>query len=55
MDSRWFTLLLYISAIMEAHRLGVRAVEVDVRFTKDGEPVVIHDKTVDRTTDGTGK
>lgn len=29
-------------------------VEVDVRLTKDGIPVAIHDATVDRTTDGTG-
>jgi glycerophosphoryl diester phosphodiesterase len=29
--------------------------EMDVRSTRDGEVVVIHDDTVDRTTDGTGK
>ena len=29
-------------------------VEVDLRLTKDGIPVAIHDATVDRTTDGTG-
>ncbi|WP_292366154.1 MULTISPECIES: glycerophosphodiester phosphodiesterase [unclassified Methanoculleus] len=29
-------------------------VEVDVRLTRDGIPVAIHDATVDRTTDGTG-
>ena len=28
--------------------------ELDVRLTKDGVPVVIHDPTVDRTTDGSG-
>lgn len=28
--------------------------ELDVRLTKDGEVVVIHDATVDRTTDGSG-
>lgn len=28
--------------------------EMDVRLTRDGEVVVIHDGTVDRTTDGTG-
>jgi len=29
--------------------------EMDVRLTKDREVVVIHDATVDRTTDGTGR
>lgn len=28
--------------------------EMDVRLTRDGEVVVLHDETVDRTTDGTG-
>lgn len=30
------------------------AVETDVRFTKDNVPVMLHDATVDRTTNGTG-
>jgi len=34
--------------------LGVDAVELDVRRTKDGEVVVIHDAEVDRTTNGKG-
>ncbi len=29
--------------------------EGDIRLTKDGVPVIIHDETVDRTTDGTGR
>jgi glycerophosphoryl diester phosphodiesterase len=29
-------------------------IEVDVRLTADGVPVVLHDRTVDRTTDGEG-
>lgn len=29
-------------------------IELDVQMTKDGELVVIHDETVDRTTNGTG-
>jgi len=33
---------------------GVGGAECDVQMTKDGELVVIHDETVDRTTDGTG-
>jgi glycerophosphoryl diester phosphodiesterase len=33
---------------------GMDWLEFDVQMTKDGELVVIHDETVDRTTDGTG-
>ena len=33
---------------------GATYVEFDVRTTADGVPVVIHDRTVDRTTDGSG-
>lgn len=38
-----------------ALRAGVDGVEVDVHLTRDGHVVVIHDDTVDRTTDGTGR
>lgn len=38
----------------KALELGVDAVELDVRRTKDGEIVVIHDAEVDRTTNGKG-
>ncbi len=34
---------------------GADMLEMDVRSSKDGEVVVIHDDTVDRTTDGTGR
>ena len=37
-----------------AVRQGADALELDVRLTADGAPVVIHDATVDRTTDATG-
>lgn len=43
-----------ISAHEMAIALGARAIEFDVRFTKDGYAVVIHDATVNRTTDGRG-
>lgn len=36
-------------------RLGVGAVECDVHLSKDGQLVVIHDATLDRTTNGQGK
>lgn len=34
--------------------LGLSAVELDVRMTADDQLVVIHDESVDRTTDGAG-
>ena len=43
-----------VAAFDEAIRLGARAVEMDVRLCKDGIPVILHDPTVDRTTNGTG-
>ena len=33
---------------------GLEGIELDIQLTKDGEVVVIHDETVDRTTDGKG-
>jgi glycerophosphoryl diester phosphodiesterase len=38
----------------KAMELGVNAVELDIRKTKDGRMVVIHDAEVDRTTNGRG-
>jgi glycerophosphoryl diester phosphodiesterase len=38
----------------EAERVGADGIELDVQMTKDGEIVVIHDETIDRTTDGSG-
>lgn len=34
---------------------GADAIELDVHLSADGEVVVIHDLTVERTTDGTGR
>ncbi|GIP37785.1 hypothetical protein J31TS4_10650 [Paenibacillus sp. J31TS4] len=42
-------------AFQKALELEVDMIEFDLRFSKDGEVVVIHDETVDRTTDGTGR
>ncbi|UAC47998.1 glycerophosphodiester phosphodiesterase [Bacillus aquiflavi] len=42
------------AAFKEAVRLGVDGIELDVHLTKDNELVVIHDETVDRTTNGSG-
>lgn len=43
-----------IKAFLEAEKAGADGIELDVQLTKDGEIVVIHDETVNRTTDGTG-
>ena len=43
-----------LTAIRNAIRLGVDYVELDIRATKDGHLVIMHDGTVDRTTNGTG-
>jgi glycerophosphoryl diester phosphodiesterase len=43
-----------LAAIRHGHRLGFRAIEIDARLTADGVPVVIHDRTLERTTDGHG-
>ena len=44
-----------IPAIESAIALGADFVELDVRTTRDGKLVLMHDKTVDRTTDGHGE
>lgn len=37
-----------------AYEAGCDGIELDVQLTKDGEVVIIHDETIDRTTDGCG-
>lgn len=44
-----------ISSFLAAVAMGAHGIELDVRMSKDKEPVVIHNTTVDKTTDGTGK
>ena len=44
-----------LPAFLKAHSLGADVLEFDVHMTIDGHLVAIHDPTVDRTTDGTGK
>jgi glycerophosphoryl diester phosphodiesterase len=44
-----------LPAFAAAVRAGATLVEFDVRVTRDGVPVVIHDRTVNRTTDGHGR
>jgi glycerophosphoryl diester phosphodiesterase len=44
-----------LESIRAAKKCGADYVEVDVRLSKDGYLVVIHDEAVDRTTNGTGR
>lgn len=41
-------------AFNHAYENGVRAVELDVHWTSTNTPMVIHDKTIDRVTNGSG-
>ncbi|WP_448203729.1 glycerophosphoryl diester phosphodiesterase [Azospirillum sp. sgz302134] len=43
-----------LASLREAARQGARWVEVDVMLTRDRQPVLIHDDTLERTTSGTG-
>src|SRR6266511_3945699 len=43
-----------LRAFRRGIELGVDYVECDVHLTRDGHLAVIHDETVDRTTDGHG-
>lgn len=44
-----------VEAFRAALELGVDQIETDVHLTRDGELVLIHDDTLDRTTNGTGR
>jgi glycerophosphoryl diester phosphodiesterase len=44
--------LLYLEGIAE---IGVDMLEMDVNMTKDGRIILMHDTTVDRTTNGNGR
>ncbi|MCA9141606.1 MAG: sulfatase-like hydrolase/transferase [Planctomycetaceae bacterium] len=43
-----------LAAVRRAIEVGATAVEVDVRTSKDGELFILHDATLDRTTNGKG-
>lgn len=44
-----------IAALRTGAAFGYRMAEVDVKLSADGVPVLMHDDTVDRTTDGSGR
>jgi glycerophosphoryl diester phosphodiesterase len=43
-----------LAAFQEAVRLGAHMIEMDVQFTRDRQLVLMHEPTVDRTTNGSG-
>ncbi|XP_069503248.1 glycerophosphodiester phosphodiesterase 1 [Ambystoma mexicanum] len=43
-----------LAAIKQAAQNGATGVELDLEFSADGVPILMHDDTVDRTTDGSG-
>lgn len=43
-----------LAAFQNAANIGVDVLEMDVRLTADGELVVFHDETLERTTNGSG-
>lgn len=44
-----------LAAFRLARQLGADGVELDTMLSRDGVPVVIHDETLDKTTDGYGR
>lgn len=44
-----------LEAYEQAVAYGAEMIECDVNLTRDGVPVMIHDYTLDRTTNGTGR
>ena len=43
-----------LESIETAASLGVKWVELDVKLTRDGVPIIFHDEELDRTTNGSG-
>lgn len=44
-----------LAALATCMEIGADGLELDVHHTKDGVAVLLHDETVDRTTDGSGR
>ena len=43
-----------LDSIIEAFRIGLKWIEIDVKISKDNIPFLLHDDDFDRTTNGTG-
>lgn len=44
-----------LASVQRAIDDGIPVIEIDTRLSADGVPILLHDATVDRTTDGTGE
>ena len=44
-----------LQAFRNCIEMGVDMIEIDLKKTKDGHLILMHDETIDRTTDGTGR
>jgi len=44
-----------LSSIKKAYKSGLVFIEIDVKVTKDNIPILLHDDTIDRTTNKLGK
>ncbi|MEZ5826008.1 MAG: glycerophosphodiester phosphodiesterase [Geminicoccaceae bacterium] len=43
-----------LASMLKSLELGANWVEIDVKLARDGEPFLLHDADLDRTTDGSG-
>lgn len=44
----------WVVVLLQASKNGATGVELDLEFSADGVPILMHDETVDRTTNGSG-
>lgn len=44
-----------LEGFVQSYNNGATHIEIDIRLTKDNQIVLMHDETIDRTTNGTGK
>ena len=43
-----------LESIARAFKIGLNFVEIDVKISRDKVPILLHDDTLDRTTNGSG-
>lgn len=54
MNIKLSALVTLLSAGVQASKNGATGVELDLEFSSDGVPILMHDETVERTTNGSG-